>query len=357
MIELKIGGVKYNGWKTASVSRSLNCMASSFELTVSDRYIGSKRNIPLDEPCQILIDGNPVITGYLDRIAPRYSATSHEVTFSGRSKTCDLVDCSVIMDAGQILAGNPQTIIKKILQPFGIGLIFQSSDTLKEIPDFQVQPGETAQSIIEKICKRCGLTYTDDAAGNLVVQSVGSGASVATLVHRISDGSMNNILQGSVEYNSRDCFSQYYVKSQLVGTDELGAEDITGIEGKSDDVDVTRYRPLVLTAESAMDAGTAQTRASWEKSNRRAKSQKFEYTTDGWRTSSGKLWVPNSYINIDDEFARIKGKLIISAVKLSVGTSGTTTTLQITTPEAFIMSSAKQLIKTYQGWKELREGV
>ena len=168
---------------------------------------------------------------------------------------------------------------------------------------------------------------------------------------------MNNILEGSVEYNSRDCFSQYYVKSQLVGTDELGAENITGIEGQSDDTDVTRYRPLVLTAESAMDAATAQTRATWEKSNRRAKSQKFEYTTDGWRTASGQLWVPNSYINIDDEFARIRGKLIISAVKLNAGSSGTTATLQVSAPEAFIMSSAKQVINTYQGWKELREGV
>jgi prophage tail gpP-like protein len=355
MIELKIGGLIYNGWKTAMISRSLNCMASSFDLTVSDRYIGSKKNIPLDEPCEILIDGNPVISGYLDRIAPQYNASSHEVTFSGRSKTCDLVDCSAIFPTGQILKGTAQSIIEKVCKPFGIKLLFNATDN-SQIPDFQIQPGETAQSIIEKVCKRTGLTYTDDAEGNLVIAAVGTGNSIGVLTHKISDGRQNNILEANCEYNSRDCFSEYYVKSQLVGTDELGAENITGVEGSSSDGDVTRYRPLVLTAESAMDAGTAQTRANWEKSNRRAKSMKIECKVQDWRTAAGQLWAPNSYVNIEDEFIRIKGKLIIAAVKLEVG-SGTTATLQLAAPEAYIMSSAKQVIKTYQGWKELREGV
>ena len=86
-VQLKISGTIYNGWTTAEISRGLNCMASSFSLTVSDRFIGSKSNIPLDEECQILIDGTPVITGYLDEITPSYSASSHEVKFAGRSKT------------------------------------------------------------------------------------------------------------------------------------------------------------------------------------------------------------------------------------------------------------------------------
>lgn len=355
MIELKIGGLIYGDWKAATITRSLNCMASSFELTVADRFIGSKANIPLDEACEVLIDGNPVISGYLDQITPRYNATSHEVTFAGRSKTCDLVDCSAILPTGQILKGSAQSIIEKVIQPFGIKLQFKATDS-KQIPDFQVQPGETAQSIIEKVCKRTGLTYTDDAEGNLVISAVGTGASVAVLTHKISDGRQNNILEANCEYNSRDCFSEYYVKSQLVGTDELGAENITGVEGSSSDGDVTRYRPLVLTAESAMDANTAQTRANWEKSNRRAKSLKIECKVHDWRTSGGQLWAPNSYVNIEDEFARIKGKLIIAAVKLEAG-AGTTATLQLAAPEAYIMSSAKQVIKTYQGWKELREGV
>lgn len=355
-IELKIAGKIYNGWKSASITRSLNCIASSFELTVSDRFIGSKKNIPLDEKCQILIDGQPAITGYLDQISPSYNETSHEVKFSGRSKTCDLVDCSAIIDAGQIISGSPQEILENVLRPFGISLVFKPSGVLPTIPDFQVQPGETAQSIVEKICKQTGMVFTDDEKGSLVVQSVGNGSSVGKLVHKIGDGTGNNVLSGSATYSSRECFRDYYVKSQMAGSDELGGEDITAIEGHAVDNEIGRYRPIVLTAESSMDASTAQTRAEWERSNRRGKGQTWEYTVFGWRNGAGALWAPNSFVTIDDDFVRTKGKLIISGIKLSAG-NGTKTALKISPPEAFILSSAEQTIKSYQGWKELREGV
>lgn len=355
-VQLRISGKIFDGWETVSVSRGLNCMASSFDLTVSDRFVGSKKNIPLDEECQILIDGTTVLTGYLDEITPRYSATSHEVTFSGRSKTCDLVDCSAIIETGQIMRGSPQEIIEKVIAPFGIGLVFSSDKPLQPIADFQVQPGETAQSIIEKVCKQTGLVYTDDADGRLVVQSIGSGLSVGQLIHRVDNGQNNNILSGSGKYSSRNIFRDYYVKSQMAGSDDIGGEDITGVEGHASDSDVKRYRPIVLTGEDAMDATTAQTRAEWERSNRRAKGQPFEYTVQGWRNSNGQLWMPNSYVSVDDDFVRVVGKLIISAVKLSAG-DGTTASLQLSPPDAYILSSADQPIKSFQGWKELREGV
>lgn len=331
-------------------------MASSFSLTVSDRFIGSKSNIPLDEECQILIDGTPVITGYLDEITPSYSASSHEVKFAGRSKTCDLVDCSAIIDTGQIISGSPKEIIEKVLSPFGIGLVFSSDKPLSPVPDFQVQPGETAQSIIEKVCKQTGLVYTDDADGHLVVQSIGSGVSVGQIIHRVKNGQNNNVLSGSGKYSSRNIFRDYYVKSQMTGSDDIGGEDITGVEGRATDNEVKRYRPIVLTGEDAMDMVTAQTRAEWERSNRRAKGQPFEYTVQGWRNGNGQLWMPNSYVSVDDDFVRVSGKLIISAVKLNTG-SGTTASLQLSPPDAYILSSADQPIKSFQGWKELREGV
>lgn len=355
-IELKISGQIYSGWKTADITRSLNCIASSFDLTVSDRFIGSKKNIPLDEECQILVDGKPVITGYLDQIAPSYNESSHEVKFSGRSKTCDLVDCSAIIDSGQIIGGTAREILESVLRPFGISLVFNSSGTLPPISDFQVQPGETAQSIVEKVCKQTGMIYTDDENGNLVVQSIGNGGSTGKLVHKISDGSGNNVLSASGTYSSRECFRDYYVKSQMAGSDEIGGEDITGIEGHVTDNEIKRYRPIVLTAESSMDTATAQTRAEWERSNRRGKGQSWEYIVQGWCNSSGKLWSPNSFITIEDDYIRVKGQLIISGIKLSAG-SGTKASLKVSPPDAFILSSAEQNIKTYQGWKELREGV
>jgi prophage tail gpP-like protein len=355
MIELKINGQIYAGWKTASVLRGLNCIASSFDLTVSDRFIGSKNNIPLDAPCQIISDGIPVITGYLDEISPTYTSSKHEVTFSGRSKTCDLVDCSAIIDNGQIIGGTPQEIIRSVIKPFDINLIFSSSKPILSIPDFQVEPGETAQSIIDKVCKQTGLIYTDDGYGNLVIQSIGKGLSVGKLIHK-AESNKNNVLSGRGAYSTRDRFRDYYVKSQMAGTDELGSEDITIVEGHAIDNDVLRYRPLILTGETAMDNGVAQTRAEWERSNRQGKSKSFEYVVSGWQNANGSIWSPNSYIELEDDFIHISGQLIISAVKFLTGNK-TTTNLQISPPEAYMLSSMNQAVKTYQCWKELKDGV
>lgn len=355
MIELKIDGIKYSGWKTASATRTLNCFASTFNLTVSGRRIGSKQNIPLDGLAKIYVDDILVITGYLDEVKPQYDASKHEIIFSGRSKTCDLVDCSAIFETGQIINGTAKEIIQKIIAPFKIDLIYQA-DANPTIPDFQLQQGETAACAIERICNMAQLVYTDDAEGRLVIAKIGTGTSSAKLVHNVDFPEQNNILSCDCTFSHRDIFSDYIVKSQTAGTDFISGEDISGIEGTISDSDVKRYRPLVLLAESAMDGEAAQKRAIWERANRRGRILDLSYTVYGWHTGGGKLWEPNSFINVNDDFAIINGKILISSVNFTAGT-GTTTSLSVAPPEAFIPSSANKLVKSFTGWKELKEGV
>lgn len=355
MIELKINGIRYGGWKNATVTRSLNSFASSFNLTVSGCQLGAKKDLPLDGVAQIFIDNTLVITGYLDEVRPKYDALKHEITFSGRSKTCDLVDCSAIFETGQIINGTAKEVIQRIISPFGIGLVYLA-DSNPTIPDFQLQQGETASCAIERICNMAQLVYTDDADGRLVIAKIGTGKSTAKLFHKISSPEQNNILSCDCTYSHRDIFSEYIVKSQTAGSDFISGEDISGIEGRISDADVKRYRPLVLLAESAMDGDAAQKRAIWERANRRGRVLDLSYTVYGWHTGKGKLWEPNSYIYVEDDFTALSGKILISSVSFSAGT-GTTTTLSVAPPEAFIPSTANKLVKSFTGWKELKEGV
>ena len=354
IIELKIGGKIFNGWKTANVTRSLNAMTSSFDLTVSDKYIGQYANIPLNRECKILIGGKPVVTGYLDQISPKYSATSHEVQFSGRSKTCDLVDCSAEVQTGQVLTGTVSELARKLISPFGISLKMSLSSLTTTIPDFQVQPGETVQSAIDRLCKACGLVYTDDENGDLVIQSIGIGMSAGLLVHHTRNGDANNVLSGEATYSARETFSCYTVKAQTQGSDFAGGDDITGIEAKAEDSEVNRYRPLIINAENAMNESMAKKRAEWERSQRRARAFSAEYVVTGWKNSSGSLWAPNSYVMVDDDFIRARGLLLISEVRLTTGTSGTNASLKLSRPDAYITQFN---LKGFSGWEELRKGV
>lgn len=349
---LKINNRIYSTWKSIRITRALSCFASSFNLSVSDKELGTKGNIPLDAPCEVLIDEKKVFTGYLDEVSPNYDESTHTVTFGGRSKTADLVDCSAIIGTGQILNGTPEEIIRRILAPFKIGLHFNAG--LKNpIPDFQLQPGETAAAAIERICAMNSLVVTDDTEGNLIIEEIGMGISVGELRHTLDDSGKNNILRGGGVYSRRDRFSEYRILSQMNGSDFVTGEDASGVEGISVDPEIKRYRPLIITGESSMNEGDAAARAEWEKVSRKGKSTRLNFMVHGWQNSEKQIWSPNSYVSIKDDFISIDGKLIISSVSL-IYEKGETTELELSPPEAF---SKKIQTKSYHGWKELEGGV
>lgn len=181
-------------------------------------------------------------------------------------------------------------------------------------------------------------------------------------IRSVNKGNKNNVIGGRCTYSRRDRYSHYYVKSQITGSDFSGGEDITAIQGDAVDEDIPRFRPLILTSEANAPAGQALTRAQWEKSHRAGKSVALEYRMYGWRNKNGDLWSPNTYVNIDDDYAQAKGKLLIAEVALeSSADSGTLASLKITPPEAYI-PSPKATSKSsggagFSGWAELKDGV
>ncbi|WP_429560098.1 phage baseplate assembly protein [Paraburkholderia youngii] len=53
------------------------------------------------DPCVVKIGANPLITGYVDRVAGSLSATTHTLSISGRGKCEDLADCAAQFDSFQ----------------------------------------------------------------------------------------------------------------------------------------------------------------------------------------------------------------------------------------------------------------
>jgi hypothetical protein len=88
----------------------------------TERWPGTTSPRPFreGESCRILVDGRPVITGYVDDVAIRYDDKDHAVSVSGRDRTADLVDCSApsVQWAGRSL---PQ-VAAELCRPFGIGV-------------------------------------------------------------------------------------------------------------------------------------------------------------------------------------------------------------------------------------------
>lgn len=127
------------------------------------------------------MDGIPVI----DEVVPDYNATSHLVTFGARSKTADLVDCSAVLDSGQLINTDLETVVRKILAPFKIKLVLSTVQGRLAVPDFQLQPGETAASAITRLCQMHSLVYFDNGQGDLVLAKITLGQAVDTIVHKV----------------------------------------------------------------------------------------------------------------------------------------------------------------------------
>ena len=78
---LTIGDQHHEGWTSITVTRSLDTISGSFQLEVSERDPGAlvPRAIRPGEACRVSLDGETVITGYVDAVAPSYDASAHTI--------------------------------------------------------------------------------------------------------------------------------------------------------------------------------------------------------------------------------------------------------------------------------------
>ena len=85
-VTLTVDGLICGGWKSVSVRQSIETISGTFSLSVSERWPGQQtlKAILPGQKCLVTLDGETVITGYVDDVAPAYSSTSHEVSIDGR---------------------------------------------------------------------------------------------------------------------------------------------------------------------------------------------------------------------------------------------------------------------------------
>ena len=143
-VRLKVAGSEYGGWKRIRISRSIEQLAGSFDLAVSELWPGQdyERRILAGDACSVLVDGQALVTGYVDDVSIAHGSTRHEVGVSGRDATGDLVDCSAIKGSGQWASRTLEQIATELCKPFGIK-VRAEVNTGKAFNGFALQEGET----------------------------------------------------------------------------------------------------------------------------------------------------------------------------------------------------------------------
>lgn len=291
-VELFIGGGIFSGWVSVSVRRSLEHLAGSFELELMMPGQSLPDSITPGLPLKLQINGVTVITGYLDTVKHKITATSNKITITGRDKTGDLVDCSAVFKGSQWHNRTLEQIAGDLCKPFGIRVIWQVSDATaaKPFATFTLQLSETVSDALTRAARHRGVLVTSNADGDLVFTQAGNQQTDTLELGK-------NLLDADFTDDWRNRYSEYLVKGHGGGGGHRGEAKAAALlaapKGQTADKAVTRYRPKVILADHKITADGARQRAIREERRAIARSERFVATAKGWFRENGALWDVN----------------------------------------------------------------
>ncbi|ENF4052163.1 baseplate protein, partial [Escherichia coli] len=284
------------------------------------------------------IGGQIVCTGYIDSRRRQMTADSMKITVAGRDKTADLIDCAAVYSGGQWKNRTLEQIARDLCAPYGVTVRWELSDKESSavFPGFTLDHSETVYEALVRASRARGVLMTSNAAGELVFSRAASTATDELVLGE-------NLLTLDFEEDFRDRFSEYtvkgYARTNGAEGDDIDAKSIVSRKGTATDSDVTRYRPMIIIADSKITAKDAQARALREQRRRLAKSITFEAEIDGWTRKDGQLWMPNLLVTIDASKYAIKTtELLVSKVTLILNDQdGMKTRVSLAPREGFLV--------------------
>lgn len=337
-VTLRTDGRLFTGWTSVSVTRSIESVAGYFELGVNVPPGTDLSGLAPGKAFTLEIGGQIVCTGYIDSRRRQMTADSMKITVAGRDKTADLIDCAAVYSGGQWKNRTLEQIARDLCAPYGVTVRWELSDKESSavFPGFTLDHSETVYEALVRASRARGVLMTSNAAGELVFSRAASTATDELVLGE-------NLLTLDFEEDFRDRFSEYtvkgYARTNGAEGDDIDAKSIVSRKGTATDSDVTRYRPMIIIADSKITAKDAQARALREQRRRLAKSITFEAEIDGWTRKDGQLWMPNLLVTIDASKYAIKTtELLVSKVTLILNDQdGMKTRVSLAPREGFLV--------------------
>ena len=271
MIQIKANGVLYNGFENITISRTMQSICDTFSFSM---YNGDQVNINGNDFIQVLNNGRIVFSGFVDTYNLGIGDKKRPLICTGRSKSSDIVDCS-IENIKQYNKQNPIQIISDMIKPFNLKV--STNLTLDTIPSFDIKVGETYFNAINRLCKQYNILPVSDNLGNIKLIKNNNKKAIKTL----KDNDLKTI-EFNQDFTSR--FSEYTYKK------ESSTKDIT--DGKIKDDSIERFRPFVnVNTEDKTNVDMAK----WKKNNDISNSIILTCSVNNWDYET------NTLINIESE--------------------------------------------------------
>ena len=333
MLLLKVNGTAYSGWKSVRVTRSIEQIAGSFSLTLSEAWAEQAQAWPIEEgdPCEISLHGEIVCTGFIDSRSLSFGPGERSISVTGRDRAGDLIDCSANLTKWEYANADVMKVATDLCQPYGVGVSKQTGLQLPHLSEkLSIDPGETVASALTTLAKKAGVMLVSDGIGGLVLARAG------TLLCQVDLVQGKNILGGTANFDFKNRFRQYSVIGGNRGTPKVNGKNACAIKGNAFDENIRFARNLIVRAEGNVTTAQARIRAQFEATVRAARGDTVTVKVQGWKQKT-KLWPINALVKIDCQALGVKGTMLITQAVHSLDISGgKVTELTLRSPKAFL---------------------
>ena len=327
-LALIINGQQYKGWKSVSLVKSMEAVADTFELAITDLYDDDFRPIKAGSPCSIEFDGELMLTGYIDDTTPSYDASARSVSVAGRSKTGDLVDCSLPLSDNESEFKNKtfMDVAQTMVKPFGLEATTDVTGFDKAIRVQRFDPGQTVYEYLVEQARLHAVRLVCDEDGDLRLTRAGKERIATPLILG------ENILSAEGAFSMRERFSHYHTIGQQQGWEENNGAASAHIAGQAEDV-AMRYRPTVLDVDNVTGKAKIQQHAEWQRNVNYGRSRQVTYTVNGWQHEDD-IWRTNRLVKVIDGYMGIVDQwLMIRDIEFVLDEKGQRTMLTLVPPE------------------------
>lgn len=384
-VVLVVNGRRYGGWKSIRITRTIESLAGSFSLDVSDRWDGQTDPWPIqnEDACRVEIDPGDgrrpevLIDGWVDTTDIAASETSRTLAYTGKDRCAAIVENSATVQGASVVAkaatkASPTEDATKhsasavkwvytnidvadftraIARPHGLSVSVQPGLTFKKLPKVVVNPGDTGWETVKRVAESVGVLLVSDGAGGILITRTGT-VRAANLIEGFS------LKAASRRSDATNLFRLYLLSCQIPGTDEASG-DATAVQAQAADPNVRRAsRVILIRPDKGYNTAEARARADWEARNRAARADAITCTVQGWRQPNGQLWPLNALTRVQaPRMIGVDGEMLITQVEHSLSEGGRITQLHLMRPDAFEPEPVHATVGGSGGWDELRKGV
>lgn len=293
LLELYVGGNIYKSWKASEIHLDLESLAhyAALECAYTEEDGITIKN---GEACQIKIDGELILTGYIDRTEHDLTHDSFSLGIEIRSKTSDLVDCSA--GYSQIKDRSALSIAEEICKPFGINVKWESERDPKQIT-WKIEPLDTCFDVLVMIACECNLILTTNGEGDVIFADAGT-ENVGTLTLGKELLSINVVDDWTERFSEYICVGD----NQSYRDDWLGGEATTLKKGNVrttvKDEEINRYRPMMMMTDDVASGENTKEKAEFERDRAISLGKVITTRVRKWRILE-KIWNINKRLNIN----------------------------------------------------------